>query len=334
MKNILALSVIFFLSVIFSSCSDDNPVTSTVTKEIQWTQADSISPGYISCISVADENTVYYVKDYLTYKSQNGVTTFVNMGDDSFVPNKIIALSADYIVFSGYNNTNSVSKIKVLSNGTFTTINNLPEGFIFSDVYVAQQNVIYAARDSNMYKYDNGTVTTYTISSQYNTNGRTINRLLFTNGKLYAFCYGLSYTSSIYKFENNAFQFVMNDNNASQNFFLPNFWLKLTSGYSATNCVYFKEPGWVSVFTGQNRDYRSITGGGLDFLYTIARDSSNLPYRGLIWNGTNFVEDYVSPVQNGYLINYQFTETKGNVFYLIGYKAGYNILYKGKRITG
>lgn len=336
MKKIILVLFALSLPLIFSSCSDNSVTAPDYTDYTQWSLIDSNSTGYISKVVLADENTLYGIKDNLPCKIQNGNITTLDLQDADFIPDDVYVLTGSYFIYRGHSSTDYTLRLKIVKDNVVTVPTSMPALGEFKDLFIIEKNKFALGIDSNIYVYRNDSFTKIVLRSGSNSNEINVVKFFYRDLNLYVLAQQGYYPikSYIYKVGSNNVEAVTYNGNDGGGFLLGPFYAKFISGFNNLNLSFFTQYGWHTIFTAPVRNYMHVIGENLDYIYMIAQETDSMysPWKAIVWNGTKLIEETDQPTLSTGFITAIYSNMRSGTFYFIGAKSGRNYIYKGKRI--
>jgi len=331
--RIIFVSFAVITSLIFlNSCSNDSPVTSTPQASVQWQAVDSIPDESIDRSFIVSENEAYFTNTYGAYRINNGIRTKVDFQDANFFCSNGDAYSSSYVVFAGVTN-GSRSTLKIFNAGSITTV--IPDNTIntyLNCVKIIQPGKILASTNYKLYLYDNGTVTTFTLSPDEDI----YNLVVSNNGSIFISAFAGGYHDKIYRLDNDSLLLLETEETLYRKFQTNNNLFKNTKTSSNTLLSYFTGAGW-NFIGSDSISQKFIYGAGSDMSYDyfIAVDSVSGKMSGCWWTGSQLKRDSDFPLSLQNMYYTSISNMRDNTFYFTKYIMSRNktYVYKVKKTT-
>ncbi|MBN8571584.1 MAG: hypothetical protein J0M18_18320 [Ignavibacteria bacterium] len=335
MKNLFRYSCILLIlssAIIFTSCTENSPVAPQTEAAVQWQAVDSIPDESIDRSFIVSENEAYFTNTYGAYRIHNGIRTKVDFQDANFFCSNGDAYSANYVVFAGVTN-GSRSTLKIFNGGTISTV--IPDNTIntyLSCVKIIQPGKILASTNYKLYLYDNGTVTTYTISPDEDI----YNLVVSNNGSIFISAFAGEYHDKIYRLDNDSLTLIETEETLYRKFQSNNNLFRNIKNSLYTSLSYFTGLGW-NFIGSDSASQKFIYGAGSDMSYDyfITVDSVSGKMRGSWWTGSLFKRDSDFPLSSQNMYYTSISNMRDNTFYFTKYMMSSNktYVYKVKRTT-
>lgn len=324
-KIILVSSALLFCSLIFS-CGKNLPVESA-GPHYDWTLFDSSL--YVSQIEMLDESTMIYTGSSThTCKVENGVKTFLNFGDNDYIPRCVRTLNSNCFAFLNWWDSYNRQSIKFFNNGILSTIKfNGEYTPVISDFLILNQDKLLIIGYDSIYYWENSAFRNIKISD-----GTKSYAAAKQNGKIYI--YTKNYSGTLYNFyslegdslhpvEQSSISYTPYSNK------IQNKITRIRVQDETRYLDYFNGIYWVNFYRSQHKFYNGLAGADINNFYFASYENNKTS--GYFYDGAETRTDENSPLLDS--ASGICNNTTGSTIYSFkGGSNGQTFIYRGRKI--